>query len=53
MEENNVYLGDGVYATNDGYQVWLAVNDPSNNVIALDEDVLKRLINYAKSINVI
>ncbi len=48
-----MYLGDGVYATNDGYQIWLAVNDHSNLVVALETDVLRRLIEYAKSVNII
>jgi hypothetical protein len=41
------YLGDGVYATFDGYQVWLAVNDHKNVVVALEPNVLFALADYA------
>ena len=40
------YLGDGVYASFDGYQIWLAVNNHENKVIALDSDVFKALVEY-------
>lgn len=40
------YLGDGVYASFDGYQIWLAVNTPDNDVIALDSDVASALMRY-------
>ncbi len=40
------YLGDGVYASFDGYQIWLAVNTPDNDVIALDADVTGALVRY-------
>ena len=48
MEEE--YLGDGVYASFDGYQIWLAVNHHSNQVVALEPDVMKALINYYNNI---
>jgi hypothetical protein len=45
------YLGDGVYASFDGYQIWLTVNDHRNPpVVALDEGVMERLIEYSKSL---
>lgn len=40
------YLGDGVYASHDGYQIWLAVGNHQNKVIALDDDTLMALIRY-------
>ena len=40
------YLGDGVYASFDGYQIWLAVNDHTNKVVALDPNVSDALVNY-------
>jgi hypothetical protein len=40
------YLGDGVYASFDGYQVWLAVNDHRNQVVALEPSVLAALVAY-------
>lgn len=48
MSEKNEYLGDGVYASFDGFQIWLAVNDHRNQVIAIEPNVLSRLIEYAK-----
>ena len=40
------YLGDGVYASHDGYQVWLAVNDYTNKVVALEPAVMRALEQY-------
>lgn len=45
MEER--YLGDGVYASFDGYQIWLAVNHHTNKVIAIEPEVFKALFGYA------
>jgi hypothetical protein len=47
MTEDNTYLGDGVYASFDGYQIWLAVNHHENNVVALDPSVFAKLCQYA------
>lgn len=44
------YLGDGAYASFDGYQIWLAANDHRNLVIALEPAVWHNLLGYAKSI---
>ena len=44
--EEHTYLGDGVYASFDGYQIWLAVNDHRNKVVALEPDVLMMLERY-------
>lgn len=41
------YLGDGVYASFDGYQIWLAVNDHENKVVALEPRVMDALLRYA------
>jgi hypothetical protein len=41
-------LGDGVYASFDGYQIWLAVNHHANNVVALDPMVFDRLCEYVE-----
>lgn len=46
MDEKQVYLGDGVYASFDGYQIWLAVNNHNNKVVVLEPDVIERLIDY-------
>lgn len=41
------YLGDGVYAGHDGYQIWLTVGDHNNEpLIALEPSVIDALIRY-------
>jgi hypothetical protein len=40
------YLGDGVYVSHDSFQLWLAVNDHRNKVIAIDRDVYDQLRAY-------
>lgn len=49
---NKVYLGDGVYAHHDGYQIWLTTSDgfEALNQIALDTRVFNALLEYARSI---
>lgn len=48
--QNPTYLGDGVYAGNDGYHIWLSSGSHENPpVIALDIGTLEALIAYAKS----
>ena len=44
------YLGDGVYASFDGYHVWLAVTHHSNNVVALEPQVYRALIEYIETL---
>lgn len=44
------YLGDGVYASFDGYHIWLAANDYGNKVVALEPGVLAELLRYARRI---
>jgi hypothetical protein len=46
----DAYLGDGVYASFDGYQIWLAVNHHSNKVVALEPDVFASLIEYREKV---
>ena len=48
MDEHETYLGDGVYASFDGYQIWLAVNHHENKVVALEPQVFKNLCEYSK-----
>ena len=48
--ETNRYLGDGVYASFDGYQIWLAVNNDCNKVIALEPAVIENLLQYIESL---
>ena len=51
MKTEEAYLGDGVYASFDGYQIWLAVNHHENNVVALDPSVFARLCDYVEKLN--
>lgn len=44
------HIGDAVFVSYDGYYIWLAVNVPSNKVVALEPQVMKQLIKYAESI---
>lgn len=44
------YLGDAVYASFDGYQIWLRTGDGNNNVIALEPAVFAALIDYARRV---
>lgn len=45
---NNEYLGDGVYATFDGYHIILDLRAQDNFTrIALEPNVLRALIRYA------
>jgi hypothetical protein len=48
MDDEATYLGDGVYASFDGYQIWLAVNHHENKVVALEPSVFARLCQYAE-----
>ena len=50
---NDLHLGDGVYASFDGYQIWLAANHHENKVIALEPRVLENLIEYAERIGIL
>jgi len=46
-----VYLGDAVYASFDGYQIWLHLNDHrSQGVVALEPSVYASLRRFAKRI---
>ena len=47
MTEDSTYLGDGVYASFDGFQIWLAVNHHTNIQVALEPQVLTALMAYA------
>ena len=47
-DKNDEHIGDGVYISHDGYQLWLAANHHENKVIALEPAVLSQLIKYAE-----
>lgn len=40
------YIGDGVYASFDGYHIWLANGSHENKVVALEPSVLQELRRY-------
>lgn len=42
------YLGNGVYASFDGYQIWLAVNHHTNTVVALEPNMFNALVEFEK-----
>ena len=44
------YLGDGVYASFDGFQIWLAANHHDNKVVALEPGVLENLLLYMQDV---
>ena len=44
------YLGDGVYASFDGYHIVLAANHHENAVISLEPEVLDALLAYRERI---
>lgn len=44
------YLGDAVYASFDGYHIWLKTGDGSNQQIALEAKVYFALRRYAQRI---
>ncbi len=44
------YIGDGVYVSFDGYQIWIAVNDHHNKVVAIELEVFKALVEYGNEV---
>jgi hypothetical protein len=44
--DNPIYLGDGVYASFDGYHVVLTANIPTTDTIYLDSHVAEALVKY-------
>jgi len=44
------YLGDAVYASCDGYQIWLRTGDGNDQQIALDPQTFQALVAYERSI---
>jgi hypothetical protein len=51
MDINEMYLGDGVYASFDGYQIWLSTErDGRSHKIAIEPEVLHAINAYEKHI---
>jgi hypothetical protein len=50
--DNETYLGDAVYASFDGYQIWLRTTDGIRtlNSIALEPSVYAALVRYRNSL---
>ena len=48
MPDKEEYLGDAVYASFDGWQIWLRTGDGNNNVIALEPAVYQALLDFAR-----
>lgn len=48
--ENETYLGDAVYASYDGFQVWLRTGDGNDQRIALDGPTYNALANYVEGL---
>lgn len=44
------YLGDAVYASFDGYQIWLRTGDGNDNRIALEPAVYEALVKYVEGL---
>lgn len=53
-DERPCYLGDGVYATFDGYHIWLRTGAHEGpyvtNAIALEPSVFKALLKYQREL---
>lgn len=49
--EREVYLGDGCYASFDGWQIWLrAPRERGDHVIALEPLTLRALMDFAATV---
>lgn len=47
---NEVYIGDGLYASYDGWSVWLrAPREHGDHYVALDQLMFKDLVEYLKN----
>jgi hypothetical protein len=46
-----VHLGDGAYASYDGYQVWLAANHHDNKLVALEPGAITSFKEYLKELD--
>lgn len=45
--KSDAYLGDGVYASFDGYQIWLSAEGVNGmNEIAIDDQTWRALVAY-------
>lgn len=52
--QDPAYLGDAVYASHDGYLLWLSLNShESEPLVGLEAGVLRALNNYAVKIGMV
>ena len=49
-ENKETYLGDAVYASFDGHQIWLRTGDGNDNRIALNPLTFFKLVEFRLSI---
>lgn len=47
-ETNEAYLGDGLYASFDGWHIWLRTNE--GNEVALEPKVYRNLLDYQRKL---
>ena len=50
IESKETYLGDSLFASFDGFRIWLRVGDGSYPRIALDQKVFNALVKYADAL---
>lgn len=48
MTDKEIYLGDAVYVSNDGYQIKLRTGDGNNQIIYLEPEVWLALVKYVE-----
>lgn len=54
MPENETYLGDGLYASHDGFQIQLRAPGPNgDSEVYLEPAVMDALIKYAQKIGMV
>lgn len=50
-QQKETYLGDGLYASFDGWQVWLRAPRPDgDHLVALEPEVLVALLQYIQQL---
>lgn len=51
MKNKSIYIGDGVYASFDGYAVVLAVNHHDNKVVVIEPEVWANLVRFVDNLS--
>lgn len=47
---NELYLGDGLFVSHDGFQICLRTGDGNNQRVFLDPEVLQNFLQYVEKI---